>query len=647
MKYIRKTGLILFLASRALFKELGWVVHCLFVGLIDFFKLAVMKKKQSTINVKIESEVISNQPKQNYVDEIIIDVNTQNLDLSVEQNVEIDKSYKEAPYWEHTYVHSYDELEYANKKQKQFYSYFKSKVIDGEYVDIQGNTNYAFVLYFDFLNEYDKHRDIKLLEEQLKFLGQICPKVRNYSLYELKRILGQRNDTYSVDKLEKLNDERFCFENGSSNFDPDAGKLGRKYGEILKLTDKEIDWLNKFYFQENIFTSIENCLIYTIKQYCKVLQNLEKKLATNNLTEYIEKEIKENLIRKSDYFPYFEADIYLLIFKNVENSVRESCQHTRKLSTDTLNSYSSRVQSNFDKHLGVLVSEIIESNKLYELNFEIQTLIELNAHDTTRWRKQFLSLKEALKNGDKESFVNGIENLEIENKKNYNIENILFEASKIIAKYDNEQALKYYAKYIYYDLKSKKIDNKELTKTVQKSLFKTEEQINDFKEIIADLIETKDIQTALDKISKIYIPKRKRIQLDRLEIEEVEQKHEGTVELLNEYLVDEKEESEMKISIENGDEIEIVPSVENNSVFISKISMGKVQEELVKMIIENSFEIHQDEADKYAITNGMFKNQLIDSINEACEEHLDGEALIEEDDGNYIIEESYYKEIAK
>ena len=46
------------------------------------------------------------------------------------------------------------------------------------------------------------------------------------------------------------------------------------------------------------------------------------------------------------------------------------------------------------------------------------------------------------------------------------------------------------------------------------------------------------------------------------------------------------------------------------------------------------------EVDKFASANGMFKNQLIDSINEACEEFLDGEALIEEEDENYRIEES-------
>jgi hypothetical protein len=208
------------------------------------------------------------------------------------------------------------------------------------------------------------------------------------------------------------------------------------------------------------------------------------------------------------------------------------------------------------------------------------------------------------------------------------------------------QSLKYYAKYIYYDLKSKKFDNKELTKTVQKSLFKTDEQINDFKKIIAELIETSDIKKALDEITKIYIPKRKKIKLDKSEIKEVEQKHDGTVELLSEYLVTENEETILTNPENEEIEVAIISTETNNSILISEISIGKLQEELIKKIVSNSFEIHQDEVDKFATENGMFKNQLIDCINDACEEYLEGEALIEEDDENYVIEESYYKEIA-
>ena len=41
---------------------------------------------------------------------------------------------------------------------------------------------------------------------------------------------------------------------------------------------------------------------------------------------------------------------------------------------------------------------------------------------------------------------------------------------------------------------------------------------------------------------------------------------------------------------------------------------------------------------------GVFKNQLIDSINEACFETID-DVLIEEEEENYVIYEHYYQNI--
>lgn len=663
-----------------------WTFIPSLVGLIDFIKLTLMKEaefnelynwgkrpkvkpkkvtqtpppRQSTINVKIGSEVISNQSKQNIVDETIIDVNTQNLDLSVEKSEVYSSSNQEPPYWGHTYVYSYDEIKHATKAQKQFYVYFKNQVANGNYVDIQGNTNYAFILYFDFLNEYQNHRDIKLLDEQFKLLGEICPKTRSYSLLSLQDELRKRNDSYSVDKLKDLEEPTYQFEHGYSDYNPDLYKLGNQYKDKLGLNKQEIRWLNKFYNPTNVFLSIEGCCIATVMQYVSLLKKLEKQLKKKETTltkevTYFKEKLKAIYVKRNTDWGYYdsgylgnqaESEVYLTMFKRVENSVRESFGHKRKVSGDF--PYSDKnLPEEFETKLGNSLNALIEEFKGNVGQPNIETQIELNTQNVNRWRIGLDELIVAFKKENIDSFIEGVIHLEETNQKNPNVENIFYQASKFISKYDKVQSLKYYAKYIYYDLKSKKFDNKELTKTVQKSLFKTEEQINDFKEIIAELIETKDIQTALEKISKVYIPKRKRIQLDRSEIEEVEQKHEGTVELLNKYLDDEKEKTEIDENIERDVEIEIIPSVENNSVFISEISMGKVQEELVKMIIENSFEIHQDEVDKYATANGMFKNQLIDSINEACEEHLDGEVLIEEEDENYIIEESYYKEIAK
>ena len=112
--------------------------------------------------------------------------------------------------------------------------------------------------------------------------------------------------------------------------------------------------------------------------------------------------------------------------------------------------------------------------------------------------------------------------LEIRNKENPFIENIYFEASKFISNYNKELALEYYIKYLYHDLKSVTFDNKQLTKTIQKNLFKTNEQLHNFQAIISELINDRNLEKALQELTKIYKVKRKKIQLDSISIKEVQ-----------------------------------------------------------------------------------------------------------------------------
>ena len=455
----------------------------------------------------------------------------------------------------------------------------------------------------------------------------------------------------------------YLFENGYSDYNPDYYKLGTQYKDKLALNQQEVDFLNNFYSPVNNFNSIEGCTIAIINLLLETFNKINNKLKVEksnlnlelkNLFNYVI-EI-ENLEFDSQNvelewkwaYSRFMDSFYLTQYKIAENLVREKFGHKRKLTFESYYPYTNSALI-IEEKLGRTFQLCLEDSIANINNPDQETQIELNTQNVNRWQIEFNELKESFSENEKDKFIDSIIHLEETNQKNPNIENILFEASKFIAKYDKVQSLIYYAKYIYYDLKSKKFDNKELTKTVQKSLFKTEEQINVFRDIISDLIDNSDIQTAIEKISKIYVPKRKKIELDTKEIKAVEQKHEGTVELLNEYLESGKEEKDIipEETFEDDVQIEIISKKENHSILKSEIALGKVQEELVKRIIANAFGIGQDEVDKYATENGMFKNQLIDSINEACQEFLDGEALIEEDENNYVIEESYYQEIAK
>lgn len=680
-----------------IFLLFSWTLIPIFFGFIDFLILLIMdedkfNEKYSKVKIQNIKEIniaphTSNVPSaktikdnkavnpttlsKTFADERrdFYELNDPNIihvnDTSFELDIDLeDDGELEVPYWSHTYVYSFDALNQASVVQKEFYYYFKKKFLKDEFIDIHSNTNYAFVLYFDIIKAYEDHNDIELLEKQFKLLGEICPKTKNYSYSTFKNLLRKRIDVFSTEKLSEIEKPAYQFEQGYYQYDPDQYKLGRIYQSQLGLNDNEVLLLNKFYNQSNVFTSIEGCLIAVINQYLFVLKSFDKFINEENSSfekevKFFKKKIKHFYKDNSEYgysnIDYInqiaETEIFQTIFRRVENFIRQELGHTRKLKTEFFYNLHN-LDTEFETRIGDVVDKINESNKESIEQPDKKTQILLNAQNVNRWKMEFSELKENFKQENQSDFLESISHLEEVNQKNPNIEHIFYEASKFIAKHDKVKALQFYAKYIYYDLKSKKFDNKQLNKTIQKSLFKNEVQIENFKDIIAKLIETGDIERALKEILVIYIPKRKKIKLDRTEIREVAKKHDSTVELLNEYLVSDEEDETLseKINKEsNEEEIEIVVAVESKSEspFKQTLNFNKTQIEILQIMQTNTLVISQSKVDEFALKNGMFKNQLIDSINEICFDLLEGEPLIEEEEENYVIEKSYYQEIEK
>lgn len=608
----------------------------------------------------------SSPPKHLSENESIIDVTQENINLSIPQapvnEISSDKDFsEEVPYWRFSYVYSNRELDSATKAQKEFYKYFKNKFLEGEYVDIKGNSNYAFILYYDLLEAYKEHNDIQLLEKQFKLLIEVCNETKRYVLISLNIELNGRTDAYSIDRLIKLADPAYLYQNNYSDYNPDLYKLGTIYKDKLSLDEKEVQWLNKFYRQFNVFLDIEACNIAVLKHYLFILKSLEQRfleldsdLGTElnyfiNIEEddYIDESSSWDYGINNYYVNRAESRIFTAIFKRVENSVRESFGHKRKVSEE-FTPYDDDLNIEFEDKIGRILRDVIieQSDKISKPDFKTQ--IELNAQNVNRWKREFNVAKNNFNSKNKELFFNVINDLEKSNCNNPNIENVFYEASRFVAKYDKQQALIYHTKYVYYNIKSDKFKRKKLTKTAKRVLFVTKEQKKNFDKITSNLITTQNLQHALEQIPLIYVPKRRKIQLNPSEIKAAKDKHKGTVELLNDYL---QEEEPLENSMEEEDsltestEVTTIPDIDIESMFIVGIKMNKVQEELVKNIVDNKYEINQEEVERYALQLGMFKNQLIDSINEACEEILGGEALIEEEDDNYIIEESFYQEI--
>lgn len=677
-----------------LFLLFSWTFIPIFIGVIDFLILLIMNEvnfNQKYNKVKISNQVtkaviddrfpsrkpvaldnrkiqtpvrfktFADQREEYYKnkDSSIIDVNEITFELKITPS-EVENTNKiKAPFWAHTYVYSIRDLDNASAEQKEFYSYFKNQFKQNQFINIEGNTNYAFILYFDLLKEYEKHNDIELLEKQFTLLGQICPKTKNYSTTAFKDLLRKRNDSYSVNKLNELRESANQFDYTYGNYDPDEFKLGKKYEEKLNLNKQEVLWLNKFWNPTNVFISIEGCCVAVIKQYLLVLNNFDDFVVSNGTsiskeTDFLKKELKkfysENTYSDFGYYnrDYFDqisdSAIYLTIFKKVENFVREKYGHKRKIKCDF--GYTIDLDKEFESRIGEIIDQLnLKYSDKLELP-DLPTQLLLNAQNVNRWKAEFSVIKDGFNKGDIKGFISAIEALEEANQKNPNIEHIFYEASKFIAKYDKVQALQFYAKYIYYDLKSNNFDNKQLTKTIEKSLFKTEEQIAEYQAIIRKIIETGSIENVFDDIAKIYVPKRKKIILDKNEIRDVAQRQDSTVELLNEYLDDTEDWVSLNVNTDFvGGEIEVVTIDRQESPFNEFLNFNNVQLEILRMMKDASFIMAQNEVDKFALKNGIFKNQLIDSINEACYDLLEGEPLIVEDEENYIIEKSYYQEL--
>ena len=612
-------------------------------------------------NIKIT--VTTSETPNNYTDDSIIDVTDQSYKINSINSLK--KYGNGVPYWAHHYVYSYSEINTASPEQKLFYETFKSNFLNNICLDIEGNSNYAFILLFNLIDEYENHRNISRTEQQLFRLSENYPNTKFYAYASLIKKLHQLDEYDTINALSKKQGSFYSYRPYQSNENVNSYEsywgIGTKYKTQLKLNDNEETLLNKLWYPSNNFCSIEYCCIEVLKFYLVVISELKEKYIQEGTTMDAEFLVVADIIARK-HFKYKSGsqnykycietttkEFYSHIFKHCENAVREYYGHKRKINTDTYyttpeakTEFETKIISKVTELLPILISKVAIPDEATE--------IELYSQNTNRWKIKFEELTTSYNEKTKE-FIDSIISLGKLNKKNPSIENIFFEASKFIAKYDKQSALSFYVHYLYHDLKSATFDNKQLTKTIQKSLFKTNEQLHDFEIIFSELIKDKDLVKALKSVSKVYEVKRKKIQLDTASIKEVQQQHSGTVELLNEYLKDDFEDENNSIKsqeISNEEiKIEITQKSEetSHSAFVSDFTFSPIHILALELFSKSNFSIPQSELEIFSKSKGIFKNQLIESINETCYDFLD-DVLIEEEDDYYTINTNYFQRIS-
>ncbi|WP_294323335.1 tellurite resistance TerB C-terminal domain-containing protein [uncultured Chryseobacterium sp.] len=623
---------------------------------------AIKVQPQKTYSEK-RNEIIPSQPKNqiNSVeskmkDDSIIDVS--DLMSTLIGNIKItseypssSSSYSSVPYWPHQYVYSYDEINYATQEQRNFYDKFRAEFLKGNVLSLNGNTNYAFILLFDVLNDFEVHKDYKKVEYQLEMLGNTFPRTKSYCVSFLLKMLEEYN----------MDDEAEHFREKNQQYDYDYWKLGKKYKKKLNLSIEQEEILNRIWLQANVFNNAEFCKTEILKQFLRAVEFLQSNyVSSDNSFVNLMDELSDLIVRKyyryrkgSQNYKYsfdsVKGEIYGHILKLSENNVREVYSNKRKLTSEFNYNSPEIFTSYYEKVISKLDVFLIDDQKnIVSPDTETEKL--LNESNTTRWKSKFETITQTYTNIA--DFENQIIRLAEENIKNPSVENIFYEASKFMAKQDKPSSLKLYVYYIDSDLKSSKFDNKQMNKTIQKSLFKTDEQLRDFEEILNDFIKDRQLENALKRIGSVYEPKRKKIVIDRNSIQEVQKQHSGTVNLLNEYLQDELEdEVKTSNSIEENEteEVQIHITGDNNtesaiSRFHSDLHLSELQKEVLEIFEKSSFSISQNELEEVLKSKNQMMSSVIDSINESCYETLD-DVLIEEEDDYFTIFPDYYKKL--
>lgn len=448
-----------------------------------------------------------------------------------------------------------------------------------------------------------------------------------------------------------------------TSYYPEEYKLGKRYKDQLGLNTQDVGLLNKFNHFSNVFVAIDGCCVETIKLYLAAIKKVNNRLKKNDTS--IAKQVKnlQQVRRKGDssgdqfYMSFLdqkiEEDLYLTIFKRAENVVRDVWGHRRKINGDF--PHGEQLGQLFNTHLGNVLDIELDLLRTSVGLPDLATELELNAQNVNRWKDKIEVFNQIFKEGshsleDAYVYIKNIHELAASNARNPQLENIYFESSKMLAGYHPIESLQLYLHYLNCDMQSARFDNKKFSKTIQKGLFKTNEQLHAFELIVSDFIKGKNLDAALVAVTQIYQPKRKKISLDREMISEVQKQDNETVGLLNEYLKDEYEDEHVVVKMEEVSSEELQLDILNKnaseivSPYLTSISLNDMQLDVLRLFEERSLIVSKDDLGVYCKERGFFSGQVVNSINESFYETLD-DLLIEEDDNAYKMEISYHQKI--
>lgn len=578
--------------------------------------------------------------KQN--DQSIIDIDQNTTPIHFEKEPLLKKYSPGVPAWTHHYVYSANEINYAGPEQRAFYAFFKKSFLAGDYIDLEGNTNYGFILYFDLLKEYQGHKNLPLLQKQLANLEISCQRTASYARSFILGEMRRLGDADGINRLESqwtnVNTPR-----------PDYLNWDWRtiYEKKMNLTKEEAEMLSHIWLSSSAFMNIEFCRKQVIRLYLEMVKELRK--AYTQAGTSTEKEfpiILDVIARKQNryhlnspnynYVITHDDPLYMYLTRYGENLLRDIYGNTRKINLETYYNQEQVkliLQERIFNYLEPKIPAILERLEPLDEASEI----ELNAGNPARWRNQ---VAEVFGNHNSDECLLKLENIVRLNIKNPSLDLLFYDLSRNLTTINKTQSLVYYFKHLHFALEHKKVF-KLLTAAQRKQLFATPEQTLLFTTYVNDFIKAPnlDLESAIKYAMDFYKTVRKKIVLDTSSIELAESQDSLTTERLAQYL---SEDDDVPII---ADHDEITPETTKLIRTASyQIQLNPAADRLLEFFKEKEFILSTESVDAFCKNEGMMPGSLINNINESCYDLLD-DLLIENSDDNYTVNKNYYHQI--
>lgn len=578
--------------------------------------------------------------------ESIIDITGQSISIESANNESIQNVSNTVPYWGHSYIYNTSDLSYASEKVKKFYSKYKDEFSKGNFYDLEGSTNYSFTLMFDFLNEYQKHQDLSLLTQQMQNLITHYPETASYAQRNLI------NKAREADRTLKGQKQKVSIDDIITLF-PDAYEwtFVDKYARHLNLTKYECELLDFFNSRwDSFYSNFEFMKIKHVELFRNILSHLNSDSQSKSFDEEAREIAKLFKIATNDrYYDYNSSryggemslddklkEIYNCVFRLCKNIL-----YSRYGFNSEVDVYFALESIGWRKHVTALVSKIepIIKAKVEVLPpFTDEEEIIVNNSYTTRWRSFYKDITDSY-DGNITNYLQQVERLAALNKENFGQTYLLFDASKFLTDKDNISALKMYIRYIEVFSTFSSDEEKPLPKYICKKLFKPKELQDEFESIINNFKKDKDRGKAFSSIDELYLPKRKKLNLDSSEIRKIAEQHSDTVKLLDEAMAEEQTMPDVQ-TIEENSPIIMAEPIDSSL----NITLDSEQIQLLDIFVNNNYIMQKTEVEVFAKSKNLMPNRFIEKINEMCYDILD-DVLIEEEDDNWIILEDYLKKI--